>query len=96
MEWGPDARVLTVQPAAPELTGTAEQPGMEVPPSVKLTVPPLGAGDTVSVKATGCPNTDGLGTAPSAELVRVPTARLADAVFPVPAFVADTAPVVLV
>jgi hypothetical protein len=96
MVWEPTPRVLTAQTADPELTGTPVQPVMGDPPSVKSTVPPLGVGEMVSVKATVCSNTDGLGTAPSAEVVRIPTASPADAVLPVPPLVDDTGPVVLV
>ena len=73
--WEPTLRVLIEQTAEPELSATAEQPVTGFPPLVKATVPPSGTGDTVAVKTTVWPNTDGLGDRSSAVVVAVPTVR---------------------
>ena len=39
--------------ATPDVSATAPQPLIVVPPEVKLTVPPSGTGDTVTVKMVG-------------------------------------------
>jgi hypothetical protein len=63
MVWLPTAKAEVVNVATPPLKVTAP---IELPPSRKVTVPvgvpaPGNTGETVAVKVTGCPNTDGFG-----------------------------------
>src|SRR5208337_2661596 len=60
MECVATARLLVVQVALPLASATAAQPAIELPPSVKLTLPVGLDPATVAVKVTLLPNVDGL------------------------------------
>ena len=76
MLWLPTARPLVVHAAVRvlplPLSATALQPEMEVPPSVKFTVPVGALPLTVAVNATLAPTTDGLAELESVVLVATP------------------------
>ena len=64
MLWLPSARLLVVHAAVRELpmplTADAAQPLIEVPPSLKFTLPVGAVPTTVAVKVTLVPTVDGL------------------------------------
>ena len=69
MAWPPVVEKLTVQLALELATLTDWQDAMAAPLSLKLTVPPEGAGLTVAVKVTGVLSWAGLADAASAVAV---------------------------
>src|SRR5205085_1573882 len=64
MLWLPTLRLEVAHVATPAASACAPQPVIELPPSLKFTVPvgvpaPGAVAVTVAVKVTLCPNTDG-------------------------------------
>ncbi len=67
----PAARYVTSHTAWPVemLTLADRHPSIGKPPSLNMTVPPSGVGETAAVNVTCCPATDGLGEEFSSVLV---------------------------